>query len=110
MLLKARKLDEESRAARLDVFHSVSPAILKHEIANDREADSGSAAVRRRRRSSPHEWLPHSLALVHRDACALILDHDPCPSAERPRLDTNGLPNRAILDGVFEEVENDLPQ
>src|SRR5688500_19830149 len=54
------------------------------------------------------EGFPDALAVLRGDAGALVLHFEPRAGAVAPEPDAHALSRRSVLDGVVEEIEEDL--
>src|SRR3954469_10544670 len=82
-------------------------AVRTRDLSHDRQADATSAV--RERLGTAREWSPDSLAIVVRDALALILDGDCDAAALRcAHADAHCLSCRSVLHRVVEQVQDDV--
>jgi hypothetical protein len=113
---RSRQLHHEARAAALAVLHPRAAAHARGEAAHHREPDPAAGArlaaggVRVAVAREAHERLPHPVALGRGHARAAVLDPHARPRPAGVGAEPHGLARGAVLGGVVEEVEHDLPQ
>jgi len=96
-----RQLQSNPQSAAIGGGERDVAAVLARDGAGDREAEADAAGVAVARAFEPVEGGERFLALVDRDAGAVVIDGD--GAAERPIEPRGRAP--AVFDGVVDEVE-----
>src|SRR6185312_7106719 len=89
--LRERELDDDARATARRAFRARASAVQSDELAHDRESDAAAAGRGLRFAIQPDVRLPDTLAIVVRNAGALILDPDAHALSDDLRADGDHL-------------------